>query len=119
MHDPDLGHIDAEDFVRDLRQRGLEALAVRMHADAQFESAVGRDPRRGLLVSRHHRNAPAIVDRRAMRRLLAIDRKSPTPMQPSVRLAPLLARPDGVDVDRGQRRGAAIPDSRRCRNACW
>jgi hypothetical protein len=74
VHDLDPGHIDAEDFVGNLRKRGLQALAVRMHADAQFESAVRRDPRRGLLVSRHHGNAPAVVNRRSMRRLLAIDR---------------------------------------------
>ena len=88
VHDPDPGHVDAEDFVRDLRKRRLQALAVRMHADAKFQPAVGRDPRRRLLVAGHHRNAPAVVDRGAMGRLLAIGRDADAD-QPPVRLAML------------------------------
>ena len=104
--------------MRDLRQRRLKALAVRMHADAQFEPAVGREPRRGLLVARHHGDAPAVINRRAVRRLLAIDRQADAD-QTAVRFALLLPRPHRVDVDRFDQPGAGLPDSRRCRNASW
>ena len=59
--------------MSDLGERGLEALAVRMHADANFETAVGRQARLRLLEAGNHRNAPPGVDRSAVRRLLAID----------------------------------------------
>src|SRR5580692_9233628 len=50
---------------------------------------------------RHHGNAPAGVDRRAMRALLAIDRKADADEAP-IRLATLLALADTLEVDRIQ-----------------
>ena len=68
--------LDAQNFMRNLGERRLHALTVRMHTDAQFQSAIRRQPRHGLLVTGHHRNAPARIDRSAVRRLLAIDREA-------------------------------------------
>ena len=102
MHDAHLRRIDAENFVGDLSKRGLKTLTMRMHADSNFEPAVRRHARIGLLVSGHHRNAPAGIDRRAVRGLLAIDRKTDAD-QPSVRLFRALTRPHRLDVDRRQR----------------
>ena len=104
VHDLDLADVDAEDFVRDLRQRGLQALAVRLDADAQLKPAVGRQPRGRLLVARHHRDAPAVIDRGAVRGLLAIGRHADAD-QPAVGFAALLPRAHGIDVDRSD--GAA------------
>ena len=86
----------------DLRQRGFQALAVRVHADAQLQTAVGRQPRGRLLVSGHHRDAPAVIDRRAVRRLLAVDREADADPA-SVRLAAFLPRAHARDVDRRHR----------------
>ena len=61
----------AQHLVGHLRQRGLQALAVRMRAYAQLQHAIGRQTRLALLMAGHHRDAPAVIDRRAMRALLA------------------------------------------------
>ena len=100
MHDTHLGRVDAENLVRDLSQCRFKALAVRMHADPDFQSAVRRHARGGLLVPGHHRNAPAGIDGGSMRGLLAIDRKTDTD-QPSVRLLRALTITHRRDVDRG------------------
>jgi hypothetical protein len=101
MHDTHLGGVDAENLVRDLGQCRFKTLAVRMHADPDFQSAVRRHACRGLLMSRDHRNAPAGIDRRSMRGLFAIDRKTDAD-QPSVRLFPALTVTHRRDVDRGE-----------------
>ena len=75
-HDFDSADVDAEDFMGDLRQRRFEPLAVRVHADAQFQATVRRQPCGCLFVSRYHRDAPAVIDRGAVRGLLAIGRKA-------------------------------------------
>ena len=85
----------------DLGERRLETLAVGMQADPQFESAVRRHSRAGLLAARHHRDAPAGIDGCAVRGLLAIDRE-PQPDPASVRLAVLLPGADRIGVDRLQ-----------------
>src|SRR5467141_4624318 len=102
MHDTHLLRIEPENIVRDLGQRRLEALAVRMHADPYLESAVRRHARIGLLVSGHHWNAPAGVYRRAVRGLLAIDRQA-NANQPAVWFLRALTRPHRRDIDRLQR----------------
>src|SRR3977135_837238 len=73
-----------------------------MHAAPYLESAIRRHARIGLLVSGHHWNAPAGVDRRAVRGLLAIDRQAYAD-QPAVRFLGALTRPQRRDVDRRQR----------------
>src|SRR5687768_17612510 len=67
MHNTDAFDRNAEHFVADLGQRRLKPLAVRLNADTQFEAAIGREPRHRLLEAWHHRNAPAVIDRSAMR----------------------------------------------------
>ena len=88
--------------MRHLRQGRLHALPVRVDADPELEPAIGRHARRRLLVPRHHGNAPAGVDRGAVRALLAIDRKADAD-EASVRLAALLALANALEVDRRQR----------------
>ena len=102
--DAHLGDIDAEHLVRDLGERRLHALPVRMHADAQFEAAVRRQARGCLFVPGHHRNAPAGIDRRAVRGLLAIDGNADADPA-AVGFALALACAHALDVDR--RQGAA------------
>src|SRR6185436_19776139 len=96
--DVDLGSVDAEHFVRDLGERRLHPLTVRMHPDAEFEAAIRRQPGGRLFVTGHHRNAPAGIDRRAMRGLLAIDGDADADPAP-VRLALALTRAHTFDVD--------------------
>jgi hypothetical protein len=76
MHHHDLVERQTQDFVRDLRQRGFQSLAVALDADAQFQPAIRGHARDGLLEAGDHRDAPAGVDRRAVRRLLAEDREA-------------------------------------------
>ena len=92
--------------MRDLGERRFETLPMRMDADAQLEAAVRRQSRARLLAAGHHRNAPAGIDRRAMRRLLAVDREAEPDPAP-VRLAFSLAGADRVGVDRLQGARAA------------
>ena len=99
VDEADFRGVDAENLVGDLGQRRLHALAMRLHTDPQFQPAVGRHACGCLLVSGHHRNAPAGVDRRAVRSLFAIDGKSKTD-QPAVRFSGLLSFADRRDVDR-------------------
>ncbi len=104
MHQAHFRDVDAKDLMRHLRQRGLHALAVGVDADAQLQPAIGRQPRGGLLVARHHGNAPAGINRSAVRRLLAVDRKAGAD-QPAVGFARALAYADTGDIDGGE--GAA------------
>jgi hypothetical protein len=92
--------IDAEHFVRDLRECRLETLPVRMGADAKLQHAVRREPCDALLVSRHHGNAPAVVHGSAVRRLLTIDRDADSDAA-TVRLAVLLPHAPFRHVERG------------------
>ena len=59
--------------MRDLGERRLHALPMRMYPNPQFEAAIRRQAGRGLFVAGHHRNAPAGIDRGPVRSLLAID----------------------------------------------
>ncbi len=102
VHDANLRGVDAENFMGDLGQRRFKTLAVRMHADTEFEAAVRRHPRIGLFKSGHHRNAPAGINRGAMRRLLAIDRDAGAD-QPPIGLPASLPLPDGGNVDHRHR----------------
>src|SRR5271166_4297636 len=70
-----------------------------MHADPQFEPAVGGETGRCLLVARHHRDAPALIHRGAMRTLLAEYRKPDA--DASLLAALRLALADGLQPDRG------------------
>ena len=99
VHDLDLVGIDPEDLVRDLSKRRLQPLAVRVHADPQFEPAGRGHSRRCLLVTRNHRHTPRRVHRRPVRRLLAKDRE-PHPDPPPVGLATLLALAHREQIDR-------------------
>ena len=94
--------MDAEDLVGDLRQRGLQALAVRLRADAQLQHAVGRQARKALLMAGHHRDAPAEIDRGAVRALFAVDRDAHADLS-SVGFTRLLARAPSGQVDGGNR----------------
>ena len=75
--------------------------------------AIGRERARALLVAGHHRNAPAVVDGRAVRGLLAEDRAArhrcgarPAP--------PVFCRSRHFfNIERRRRRVAPLPDSRR------
>jgi hypothetical protein len=100
MDDTHFGRIDAENFVRDLRQCRLHALAVRMHANPEFEPPVRCHSRGGLFVSRHHRNAPAGIDRGAVRGLFAIDGKANADQAP-IGFPMALALAERCDVDCG------------------
>ena len=82
-------------------------LAVGVDAQAKLEPAIRRYARRRLLVPRHHGDAPAGVDRGAVRRLLAEDRQAETD-EPSVGLARALARAHGGEPDRGDRAAQAF-----------
>ena len=75
-----------------------KSLPVRVDADPQLQAAVGGEACCGLFVSGDHRNAPAVVHRRAVRRLLAIGRESDAD-QTSVRLA-VFDDLDPGDIDR-------------------
>src|ERR1700744_548160 len=86
--------------MRDLCQCRLETLAVRMHADAQLESAVGRQARGRLLMTGDHRHAPARINGGAVRALLAINGKAEAD-QPAIRLAAFLPVPNSRQVERG------------------
>ena len=90
---------NAQHFVRHLRQRGLQSLAMALDADAQFQPAVGSHARDRLLEARHHRNAPAGIDRRAVRRLLAEDAAAEADAQRTGRLR-LSARARRADRSR-------------------
>ena len=72
--------------MRDLGERRFETLPMRMDADAQLEAAVRRQTRARLFAAGHHGDAPAGIDRRPVRRLLAIDREAEPDAAP-VRLA--------------------------------
>ena len=93
MDNAHFGGVDAEDFMRDLGQRSLKTLAVRMHADPDFEPAIRRHARGGLLVARHHRNAPASIDGSTVRGLLAIDGKADANQPPILFLETLALTP--------------------------
>ena len=94
--------VDAQDLVGDLGQRGLQPLAVGVHAEPELEPAVGGDARARLLVAGHHGHAPGGVDRGAVGPLLAVDGEA-DPDPPAVGLAAGLAFAQGVEVDRGDR----------------
>ena len=83
-------------------KRGFQALAVALHADAQFEAAVGGEPRSGLLEAGHHGNSPAGVDRGAVRALLAEDRQADADLA-TIGFALRLARAHRGQVDRRHR----------------
>src|SRR6185437_15196626 len=100
----DLCGVDPENFKGNLSQRRLQALPVRMDANAQFEAAIRGYPSGGLLVSRHHRNSPARIDRGAVRALLAINRKA-EPQQVPIRLALGLTGPQRRQIE--MRQGAS------------
>src|SRR5690348_8900343 len=85
--------------MRDLGEGRLETLAVRVHADAQFEAAIGCQAGRCLFVARHHWNAPTLINRGAVRALLAKYRKSDA--DPVLLTANRLARADFVEPNRG------------------
>ena len=82
----------------DLRQAGLHALAVRMHADADLQPAVRRDAPGRLLEAGHHGNAPGGKNLGAVRGLFGIGGEADAD-QPAIRLALLLALAHGFQVD--------------------
>ena len=85
--------------MRDLGQRGLQALAVAVRADPQLQPAVGREARLALLVARHERNAPGGIDAGAVPGLLGVHGKADADA-PAVGLAALLALAYLVEADR-------------------
>src|SRR6516225_11016540 len=103
MDKRDLRGFDAEEFMGDLGERRLQALSVRVHADPQLEPAIGREAGGRLLVPRHHWDSPAVIDRGAVRTLLAEDREPDAEPLRSVGLR--LAPADRVEPYRGN--GAA------------
>src|SRR5690242_13715868 len=98
VNDPHAVRIDAERFVRHLRERRLETLTMRVRADANLERAVRREPRETLLVTWHHRNAPAVVNGRAVSGLLAVNRYADADSA-AVRLTRLLPRAPLLEVE--------------------
>jgi len=103
MDQRSLCRFDPEDFVRDLREGRFEPLPMRMHADPQFETTIGGQSRRSLLVARHHRNAPPLINRSTVRTLLAENRQPDT--DAACPDTPRLALADPIEADRGN--GAA------------
>ena len=101
-HDPDMRRRYAQHFAGDLGQGGFHALSMRMHATAHLEHAVGRAPNNRRLTPRHHRYAPAMIDRGAMRALLAEHRHAEADAA-AVRLATHLPRAYRGQVYRGHR----------------
>ena len=99
VHHPNLRESTPSTLVRDLRQRGLHALAVRVHADAHLEPAIGRHPHGRLVVARHQRQAPGGEHAGAVRRLLAIAGEADAD-QAAVGLAQRLACTDGIKPNR-------------------
>ena len=100
-------HRHAQDLVGDLGERRLQALPVRVGADPQFQPAIRGEPGGGLLVARHHRDAPAGIDGGAVRRLLAVDREAEPDPAP-VRLPPALPGAHAFRVDRLQGAGQRL-----------
>ena len=98
-------------------KRRLHALPVGVHAAAHLEAAVRRQAHDRLLAAGHHRDAPAGIDRRAVRAPARRRSESPKPMRrpsgsPWRWRARTAARSIVVDAH-----GAAPADNRRCRNA--
>ena len=60
-----IGRSDAETFMRDLRQCRFQSLPDALNSGPDFQPAVGREPRKDLLIKR----APFAVGCRAVRRL--------------------------------------------------
>jgi hypothetical protein len=89
MNQPNARYINTKNFMSNLRQRCLKALAVRMSTDSKLQTAIRRDTGNCLLLPRNHRNAPSGIDRRAMSCLLTIHRNA-KPNPAAIRLAPLL-----------------------------
>ncbi len=85
--------VDAELLGGDLRQRGFEALAVRLDADHQHDAAVGQDTRGAALETGNDRSAAGGEFGGAVRGLLGKSGKADAD-EPAVRLAALLARAD-------------------------
>ncbi len=71
---------------------------MRVCADANFQTAVGRDAHGGQLMARHHGDTPAGVHRGTVRGLLAIHRHA-HPNKAAVGLALFLAFTNGGQVD--------------------
>src|SRR5262249_16427563 len=82
--------VDAELLRRDLRQGGLEPLAVRLDADHQHGAAVGQDARSAALVTRDDGEVAGGVLGRATRALLG-ERCEAYADQPAVGLTLFLA----------------------------
>ena len=71
MHKLHLERIDANLAMGYLRQRCFKSLAVTVDTHPQLQTAIWCQPRRRLLETWHHWNAPALIDRRPVRTLLA------------------------------------------------
>src|SRR5438045_9385334 len=84
--------------MRALPQRRLHALAVRMHAHANFEAAVRRHPHRRLIVTGDDRKSPRGKYAGAVRGLLAIGGKA-DPDAAAVGLAACLPRAPCREVE--------------------
>ena len=84
--------------MRDLRQRGLQALAVAVRADPQLQAAVGCEAGLALLVAGHERDAPGGIDAGAVPGLLGVHGKADADAAP-VGLAALLALAHLVEAD--------------------
>ena len=102
MDEAHVRRVDAEDFIGHLCKCGLQALAVRLGTDAQFEHAIGRETRKALLVAGHHRNAPTVIHGSPVRTLLAINRDADTDF-PSIGFADFLPIPPFGQIERGHR----------------
>src|SRR4029079_8311388 len=89
--------LDPGDLMRDLRERRLHALPVRVYTNPHFEPAVRGYPHRCLIVSRDDWQAPGGKDAGTVRRLLAIRGKADADAAP-IRLASFLAAPPGLST---------------------
>ncbi|CPO73642.1 Uncharacterised protein [Bordetella pertussis] len=102
MQHLDARHVDAENLMGDLGEGGFHALAVRVHAHAHFQPAIGRHAHRRLVEARNHGRAPGGEYRGAVRGLLGIGGHAHADA-PAVGLAAGLAGPHAVDVYHLQR----------------
>ena len=109
--------IDAQHFVRDLGERGLQSLAVRVRADPQLQHAVGRQARARTARARAPSGCPSRNTRwcraRPARRTPQSRRRS---RRPSGSPRCWRARTAAMSIAATARR--TLRDSRRRRNAC-
>src|SRR5262245_58629517 len=84
--------------MRDLGQRGLQALAVTVRADPELERAIRRETSLRLLEARHEGNTPGGVNARAMTGLFRVHGKADA-YAPTIGFATALPLTHALEAD--------------------